>query len=58
MFDGYMKLIDEKDEELLAKKEELNILEQKAKRIEYKVKAMTKYEQYLLSVKEHNPDEY
>ena len=42
----------------MKKKEELKILEEKSKRIEYRVRAMNKYEQYLVSVKEHNPDEY
>jgi hypothetical protein len=36
----------------------LKILEQKAKRIDFKVKAMTKYEDYLNKVKDDKPDEF
>jgi hypothetical protein len=36
----------------------LKILEEKSKRIEIRVQAMRKYESYLESVKDYNPDEY
>ena len=38
--------------------EQLKILEEKSTRIEFKVSAMRKYESYLESVKDYNPDEY
>ena len=52
------ELIDLKDSEIQRKQEHLKILEEKSKRIEFKVKAMKQYESYLESVKDNNPDEY
>lgn len=50
--------IDIKEKEIDRKKEYLRILEEKSKRIEFKVLAMKKYEQYLDNVRDCNPDEY
>ena len=50
--------IDIKEKEIERKKEYLRILEEKSKRIEFKVLAMKKYEQYLDNVRDCNLDEY
>lgn len=38
--------------------EYLKILEEKSRRVEFKVQAMRKYEQYLENVRDFNPDQY
>lgn len=44
--------------QIVRKEEQLHILQEKQARINLKVKAMKKYEEYLDSVRERNPDEY
>ena len=51
-------MIEDKELDIQKKKEQLRILEEKSKRVDFKVKAMKKYEDYLESVRENNPDEY
>lgn len=50
--------ITTKEREIERKKEYLRILEEKSKRIEFKVRAMKKYELYLENVRDFNLDEY
>lgn len=50
--------ITTKEKEIDRKKEYLRILEEKSKRIEFKVRAMKKYELYLENVRDFNLDEY
>jgi uncharacterized protein (DUF3084 family) len=50
--------IGTKEKEIDRKKEYLRILEEKSKRIDFKVRAMKKYEQYLDNVRDYNLDEY
>ena len=47
-----------RDLENKRKKEQLKMLREKSKRVELKVKAMRKYEEYLESVRDQNTDEY
>jgi chromosome segregation ATPase len=53
-----MKKIDMLKKQIDKKKEQYEILLNKKNRIDLKVKAMKKYETYLESVRDRNPDEY